>query len=158
MANGRFADQRSNDGKGGAADRQAGTTAVEFALLLPLLVGMFYAIVTYGYVFVLNQALNYASEEAARAAVAVVSGGPNSLALQQVQANLAVNQALSFLPASQRALVGAPALSTPSPPGGLYTLQVTLTMPIAGLFPVMNLPLIGPVPVLPASLSAISID
>jgi Flp pilus assembly protein TadG len=138
--------------------KQAGATAVEFVFILPLLVGMFYAIFVYGYVFVLHQALNYASEEAARAVVAIASGGPGAAALQQSAANLAVDQALSFLPANQRALVGSPGVAPPAIPGGLYIVQVTLTMPIGGLFPVIPLPLIGNVPILPANLQAISVD
>ncbi len=137
--------------------RSYGSTAVEFALILPLLIAMFYAIFVYGYVFVLHQALNYASEEAARAAVAVVNGGPGAAALRTAQATTAVNQALSFLPAAQLGLVSIN-VQSPPPGGGLYTTQVTLTMTISGLFPAIPLPGIGSVPPLPATLQAISTD
>lgn len=133
------------------AGHDAGASAIEFVFVLPLLVGMFYAVFTYGYVFVLKQALNYASEEAARAAVAVVDGG-SDLTKQAAVATASVQQAMpvGFPPVTTS--VATPSVSGP------YRVQVTVTMPIATLFPVWDLPLIGKVPKLPDQLQAISVD
>lgn len=50
---------------------EKGATAVEFALLFPLFLAILFGIVTFGMVFVLQQAMTLAVEEGARAAIAV---------------------------------------------------------------------------------------
>ncbi|HSX67538.1 TadE family protein [Nocardioides sp.] len=70
---------------------EAGAAALEFALVLPILIMMVFAIITYGYMFSVRQALTQAAAEGARAA-AVASTGQAS-----TRATAAVNEALSGL-------------------------------------------------------------
>lgn len=51
-----------------AWQRQRGATAVEFALVFPLFFLIFYAIVTFGLIFAVQQNLTLAATEGARAA------------------------------------------------------------------------------------------
>lgn len=130
--------------------RQSGATAVEFALIVPLLVGMLYGIVTYGYVFVLRQILSMGAEEAARAAAAITTGGTGALALQQAAATSTGVAAFSILPAAQQQMITGPTVTSFVSQG--TSIKVKVTMTLTGLFPVFKLPLIGPVPNLPASM------
>ncbi|MFL9988967.1 TadE/TadG family type IV pilus assembly protein [Paraburkholderia sediminicola] len=51
------------------SSRQLGASAVEFALVFPLFFMIFYAIVTFSMIFVVQQGLTLAAEEGARAAL-----------------------------------------------------------------------------------------
>jgi hypothetical protein len=54
--------------------RQGGTTAIEFALVFPVLFFLLYSTVIYSLVNYVKQSLNFAAQEAARAVVAVDLG------------------------------------------------------------------------------------
>ncbi|HDR9470882.1 TadE/TadG family type IV pilus assembly protein [Burkholderia multivorans] len=54
--------------------RQRGATAVEFAIVFPLFFLIFYAIVTFGMVFVIQQSLTFAVSEGARAGLNYAPG------------------------------------------------------------------------------------
>lgn len=60
-----------NERSGALRRRQRGSTAVEFALLFLPIFALFYAIVSYGLVFLLMESFSSAAEGGARAAVAV---------------------------------------------------------------------------------------
>lgn len=47
--------------------RQRGATAIEFAIVFPLFFMIFYAIISFGMIFVIQQSLTYAASEGARA-------------------------------------------------------------------------------------------
>lgn len=70
---------------------ERGASAVEFALVLPILVLFLFGIITYGYMFSVRQALTQAAAEGARAA-AVAPAGESS-----TKAVAAVNSALGGL-------------------------------------------------------------
>jgi Flp pilus assembly protein TadG len=53
---------------------QAGIAAIEFAFIFPMLFFMLYSIVVYSLLFVVYQSINFAAQEAARAAVALQPG------------------------------------------------------------------------------------
>jgi Flp pilus assembly protein TadG len=68
-----------------------GAAALEFALVLPILLTLVFAIISYGYMFSVRQALTQAAAEGARAAAVAASGQAST------QATAAVNSALSSL-------------------------------------------------------------
>lgn len=70
---------------------EGGAAALEFALVLPILIMVVFAIITYGYMFSVRQALTQAAAEGARAA-AVASTGQSA-----TRATAAVNEALDGL-------------------------------------------------------------
>jgi len=67
---------------------EEGAAALEFALVLPLLLLIVFAIISYGYMFSVRQALTQAAAEGARAAAVAPSN-------QSTAATSAVNNALS---------------------------------------------------------------
>lgn len=69
---------------------ESGAAALEFALVLPILLLILFGIISYGYIFSVRQALTQAAAEGARAA-AVASTG------QTTKATSAVNSALSSM-------------------------------------------------------------
>lgn len=63
-----------------AGRRQCGAVAIEFAILFPLFLLLFYAIVSYSLAFVVQQGLHHLSAEVARVALSVereANGEPN---------------------------------------------------------------------------------
>src|SRR5258708_37699419 len=50
---------------------QRGAAAVEFAFVFPVLFLLIYGVIVYSYIFVLQESINYAAQQAAEAAVAV---------------------------------------------------------------------------------------
>ncbi|WP_175721329.1 TadE/TadG family type IV pilus assembly protein [Burkholderia anthina] len=53
--------------------RQHGATAVEFAIVFPLFFLVFYGIISFGMIFVIQQSLTYAASEGARAGLVYAS-------------------------------------------------------------------------------------
>lgn len=51
--------------------RERGASAVEFALVFPVLFLLVYAVIVYSYTYVLQQAITYTAQHLAEAAVAV---------------------------------------------------------------------------------------
>ena len=142
--------------------RQSGASALEFALVFPMLMMLSYCAVVYGYVYMLQQSINFAAQQATQAAVAVLPGTSTSAATQTSTINSAVNAALSWLPAPQKSRLSIPTntpncLNASSFPGTPIVVEVDFAL--AGLFPVLvNLPFIGgTVPVLPATLFACAV-
>ncbi|WP_137718436.1 TadE/TadG family type IV pilus assembly protein [Methylobacillus flagellatus] len=66
----RKADNQSN-GRAGLAKSQRGAVAIEFAIIFLLIFTLFYAIINYSLMFLLQASFAHASEEGARAAIAV---------------------------------------------------------------------------------------
>jgi Flp pilus assembly protein TadG len=67
---------------------ERGASAVEFALVLPILVLFLFGIITYGYMFSVRQALTQAAAEGARAAAVAPAGHSSSKAVQAVNSAL----------------------------------------------------------------------
>ncbi|WGY69983.1 pilus assembly protein [Burkholderia cepacia] len=78
--------------------QQRGLAAIEFAFVFPFFFLIFYAIVTFGMVFIIQQSLTFAASEGARAALNYASAPCDRL---QVNARNAVTQALAGAPWSQ---------------------------------------------------------
>ena len=53
--------------------RQDGVAAVEFAVVSMVFLVLLYGILTYGYIYSMDQSMNHAAEEGARAAIAAAS-------------------------------------------------------------------------------------
>lgn len=121
-----------------------------------------YSAVVYGYVYMLQQSINFAAQQASQAAVAVLPGTGSSSTTQTTTIDNAVNAALAWLPAGQKSRISIPN-ATPNclNTTGLAPTPITVEVDfaLAGLFPVLiNLPFIGgTVPVLPANLFACAV-
>ncbi len=133
-----------------------GAVAVEFALVFPILFLLVYGVVVYAYVFVLHESVNYATQEAAIAAVSVRPDTADYANAVTRRARAAALAALSWLPADQRERVlGSSGEKTEVvflPVDGTDAIQITLRFRLkepAPLFPVINLPMVGDVPRLP---------
>ncbi len=140
------------------SSRQTGATALEFALIFPLLFAMLYGVVAYSYVFVLQESITYAAQQAAATAVnvspAVAGGGYQDAVRTRVRAGAVAS--LSWLPDSQRARVlgaNGEAVEVTFPVSTAGSLvAVRMVFDLQDLFPAMNLPFVGSFPPLPDSL------
>ncbi|WP_022977827.1 TadE/TadG family type IV pilus assembly protein [Nevskia ramosa] len=135
--------------------RITGASAVEFALVFPLLFAIVYGTLTYGYVYFLQQRINFIAQEALRAAIAVAPLPSNAAYLA------AINAAVADAVASNFTLGGAPvppALSFVVQPvnaaNNTLSILVTYSLTAPTLFPTVTLPGFGSIPPLPAALQA----
>ncbi|GAC1628193.1 MAG: hypothetical protein NVS9B10_17870 [Nevskia sp.] len=129
--------------------------------MFPVLFAVTYAGIAYGLVFFLQQRVNFAAQEGVRAAIAVDPaqgvGGSYLTAVTTAASTAVVRNFVAAgaptSPAPARLL--ATVVSPDSPATGLVTVTVTysLTTPDV-LFPTVDLPGIGPIPVIPPTLSA----
>ena len=142
-----------NENCGRVRSRQDGASAVEFALILPLLLFMLYGLIVYGYLLVLQQSLTFAAQEGAQVAVAV---DPFNVPASQYNATvirtsqLAVARVLDWLPAEQYgAIVGDASGSKvevfPPAAQGADFVRVRLIFDVRGgaFFPTLNIPFPG---------------
>ncbi len=133
-----------------------GASAIEFVFVFPLLFAIVYGTVAYGYVYFLQQRINFIAQEALRAAISVAPSSNN------VDYVAAINAAVAQAVASNFALAGAvvpAALTFSVPPVNPLTntlsILVTYNLTTPTLFPTLVLPLgIGSIPPLPAMLQA----
>ena len=137
---------------------QSGAAAVEFAFVFPVLFLLIYGVIVYSYIFVLQESINYAAQQAAEAAVAVEPQSAGYDAMATAQARSMASRVLQWLPQSQQMRVlgegGEKVEVTFSSAGDSDVVQVQLRFALPGLFPVMNLPIVGEVPYLPPQLVA----
>jgi Flp pilus assembly protein TadG len=139
--------------KAGSPHRQHGAAAVEFALVFPLLLALVYSTIVYSYVYVLQQSINFASQQGAQAALAVIPTGDAAAtaAARNEAAKAAALNTLSWLPAGQLAKIAVPSGGPNCRAGGEFAVEVDFTGPAigsGGLFPsLVNLPMgLGTVP------------
>lgn len=134
--------------------RQRGATAVEFVLLFPLMFAIVYGGIVYSYVYVVQQAINFAAQQGAQAALAVV---PSTTATATQQARL--NSATTVAKATMKWLPNK--VTIPTTPGNCATQASTFTFEVdfapTGLFPMVTLPLVGTFPPVPATMYACAI-
>ena len=150
--------------------RQRGGAAVEFAFVFPVLFMLIYGCIVYAYLFLIKESMTYAAEVAAESAVRVDPNQPSqatydTLVVREVKQN-AIG-ALSWLPQNFRNRVLGNAAGDKvmtefsiSPQTNASVLTVTLTFDVAEstpIFPVITLPLVGPVPRLPDTVVAKSV-
>ena len=150
---------------------QSGAAAVEFALVFPLLFLLIYGMVVYAYLFVLQQSLVFAAQEAAEAVVRVDPRTGTDAQRRQEARQMAV-RVLDWLPQSQKARVlgdsnGTSVNVEPCEegqefpcPGDTSGVIVRLTFNVASpnyLFPVINFVGLGAVPPMPDTLTAMAV-
>lgn len=145
-------------GNSGLPRVQSGAAAVEFAFVFPVLFLLIYGVIVYSYVFVLQESINYAAQQAAEAAVAVEPQSAGYDATATAQARSMASRVLQWLPQSQQMRVlgegGEKVEVSFSNAGDSDVVQVQLRFALPGLFPVMKLPIVGDVPYLPRQLVA----
>ncbi|KVT94350.1 pilus assembly protein TadE [Burkholderia ubonensis] len=136
-----------------ARRHQWGATAVEFALVFPLFFVIFYALVSYGLIFAIQQNLTLAATEGARAALNYVpeANGQGAQALQD-RASAARRAAQNLTRWLPNVVVPAPSSAACSYDASMYCVTVTVTYPYAQYPLVPSLPLLGLV--LPSALTS----
>lgn len=130
----------------------AGSAAIEFAIVVPVLLAIVIGIVYYGVMLALQQVLTLAAEEGARAALRYPAGvsGPGLAATQGARVDAAAAMARGTLPTSIRNLLppGNVAQAVPCASGSTdVCVQVTLKLTTTNILPAVPM-----VPV-PATLS-----
>lgn len=142
--------------------RQHGAAAVEFAFVFPILFALIYAAIVYGYVFVVNESVHFAAKEAAESAVRVDPAiADYEQRVTRIVRATAV-ESLEWMPEGQRARVigdeaGSKVQVQFETVESERALRVRLVFDVVAprpLFPVVRLPLVGPVPPLPEHLRA----
>lgn len=139
-----------------ASHRQRGGAMVEFAFVFPILFLLIYGVIVYSYLFVLQSSMNFAAQEGAEAAIAVVTDrdiNPNYETQVIQEAQKAATAALSWLPEDTQ----KPRLKVqvPPPAGDLVTVTVTFNVTQGtSLFPQLTLPFVGTVPPMPDQIVA----
>lgn len=148
---------------------ERGATAIEFALVFPLLFALLYGVVVYAYLFVMQESITYAAQQGASAAVnvsPVAFGGDVAGYRASVEQSIRCNAArtLRWLPQAQRpAAAGCDGLEdgdggvqilVPAPEGPPTVYNVELRFAPASVFPQVSLPFFGEFPPLPQAVVA----
>jgi Flp pilus assembly protein TadG len=144
--------------------RQRGASAVEFALIFPIVFAITYGAIVYSYAFVLKQSITFAAQEAAEAAVDVQ---PGVAGYDTTVRNAAINTAkavIAWMPQQVRSNVvtsvefcADSGSTTGACQSASDAVVVTITLPLGGssqVFASMVLPLVGRFPPLPATMTA----
>jgi Flp pilus assembly protein TadG len=126
-----------------ARSEERGAAALEFALVLPLLLLLVFGIISYAYMFSVRQALTQAAAEGARAAAVAATGQ------SATRATAAVNEALDGLDLSC-GTEGLTCTPVPATCGTAACMRVTVTYAYRDHNPIPNL---LPDAMIPASLS-----
>lgn len=140
--------------------QQRGASAVEFAFVFPILFLLVYGVIVYSYVYVVQQSITFSAQQLAEVAVAVNPIPESDLEArieQRVQAVAA--RTLRWMPDNQRARVfGAGSdkklTSVEVIAADQSVVKVRLEFQVPGLFPTLELPLVGNIPPLPQLLVA----
>ncbi len=141
--------------------RIAGASAVEFALIFPIVFAIVYGGIVYGYIYFLQQRINFLAQEAVRAAIAVAPSDNVGayLAAAQAQANLAISnnftQAGSAVPAALSVTFSLLPDDGANGDTLMATLIYSLTAPV--LFPTVSMPFVGTIPPVPPVLTATAV-
>ncbi|MBZ9785417.1 pilus assembly protein [Pseudomonas sp. REP124] len=135
--------------------KQKGAAAIEFALVFVIFFGVFYAIVTYSLPLLLMQSFNQSTAEAVRRSVALDPATPGYDAALKTLVKDELRRQLAWIPPGFNFDPDTDVTTTFS--AGLLKVSINYpTSKLSAVIPFLNLPGIGPVPNLPASLSASS--
>jgi len=134
--------------------RLRGATAVEFVLLFPLMFAIAYGGIVYSYIYMVQQAINFAAQQGAQAALAVVPTS-NAGTTQQSRLTSATNAANATLTWLPKKFTIPPTAANCSPLAGNFTFEVDFTP--TGLFPMVTLPIVGTFPPVPAVMFACAV-
>ncbi|WP_223506253.1 TadE/TadG family type IV pilus assembly protein [Pseudomonas sp. GL-RE-29] len=135
--------------------KQKGAAAIEFALVFVIFFAVFYAIVTYSLPLLLMQSFNQSTAEAVRRSVALDPNTPGYEAALKTVVKDELNRQLAWIPAGLNFNVDTDATTTFT----AGVLKVSINYPsnkLSAVIPFLNLPGIGPVPNLPATMTASS--
>ena len=135
--------------------KQKGAAAIEFALVFVIFFGVFYAIVTYSLPLLLMQSFNQSTAEAVRRSVALDPATPGYDSALKTLVKEELKRQLSWIPAGLNFDPDTDVTTTFA--AGLLKVSINYpTSKLSAVIPFLNLPGIGPVPNLPASLTASS--
>lgn len=135
--------------------QQKGAAAIEFALVFIIFFGVFYGIVTYSLPLLLMQSFNQSTAEAVRRSVALDTNTPGYDTAITTTAKTELSRQLAWIPAALNFNVATDATATYV--GGVLKVEIKYpTSKLRQVIPFLNLPGIGQVPNLPATLTASS--
>ncbi|HWY23568.1 MAG TPA: TadE family protein [Nevskia sp.] len=134
--------------------RLRGATAVEFVLLFPLMFAIAYGGIVYSFIYMAQQAINFAAQQGAQAALAVVPTS-NAATTQQSRLTSATNAAQATLTWLPKKFSIPAAAANCAPVAGNFTFEVDFAP--TGLFPMVTLPIVGTFPPVPAVMFACAV-
>jgi len=135
--------------------KQKGAVAIEFALVFVIFFAVFYGVVTYSLPLLLMQSFNQSTAEAVRRSVALDPNTPGYDTVLKNTATAELTRQLAWIPATLNFNVVTDATTTYV--GGVLKVEIHYpTSKISAVIPFLNLPGIGQVPNLPATLTASS--
>ncbi|AIB34561.1 MULTISPECIES: TadE/TadG family type IV pilus assembly protein [Pseudomonas] len=140
--------------KTGLPRKQKGAAAIEFALVFGIFFAVFYGLISYSLPLLLMQSFNQAAAEGVRQALSVdpvAAGTAYSTQVKDRAKTTVINQ-LNWIPSSFQ--FSSSFIST-TYDGTTLTVEITYpTTNLYSVFPALVVPGIGPVPNLPANLTA----
>lgn len=140
--------------KASLARRQKGAAAIEFAAVFVVFFAVFYGVVSYALPLLMLQSFNQASSEAVRRCVALDPTTATYRTDVQALAQQVLNQQLAWMPGALKFQMGTDATVTLSNTN-LLTVRINYAKAkLTSVLPVLDLPVVGEVPRLPATLSA----
>lgn len=135
--------------------KQKGAAAIEFALVFIIFFAVFYGIVSYCVPLLLMQSFNRSTAEAVRRSVALDPATPGYAAALTTLATTELGNQLTWIPPALNFNVATDATVTFN--SGLLTVSIHYASnKIGAVIPFLNLPGVGQVPNLPATLTASS--
>ncbi|MGZ0786546.1 pilus assembly protein [Pseudomonas sp. TKO26] len=134
--------------------KQKGAAAIEFAAVFVIFFAVFYGLVSYSLPLLMMQSFNQATAEAVRRAMAVDPNSANYATTVQNLANSVVQAQTLWIPSLFNfAATDYSAVYT----NGVLTVRIDYpTAKLTQVLPRLVLPVVGPVPNLPTTLSALS--
>lgn len=140
--------------KTGAAKRQKGAVAIEFALVFITFFAVFYGLLGYGLPMMMLQSFHQASAEAVRRCVALDPSSASYSSDVQTLAKQVLDQQLAWMPSALGFKASTDA-NVSLTAGKLLTVKINYSKAkLTNVLPVLSLPVVGEVPRLPASLQA----
>ncbi|PWB29772.1 pilus assembly protein TadE [Pseudomonas sp. SDI] len=134
--------------------RQKGAAAIEFALVFVMFFAVFYGLLGFSLPLLMVQSFNQASSEAVRRCVALDPSSGTYAADVQATAKAVLEQQLSWMSGPLKFQVAADA-NINLTAANLLTVTINYDKAkLTAVIPVLNLPLIGEVPRIPAKLGA----
>ncbi|HDR9869472.1 TadE/TadG family type IV pilus assembly protein [Burkholderia cenocepacia] len=129
--------------------RQRGATAVEFAIVFPLLFVIFYGIVSFGMIFTIQQSLTFAASEGARAGLSYAP----SLAARVTNATTTAQNVVAWLNVGTPKVAAQQCSYDKSTPPALYCLSVTVNYSPQSW--ITNMPFLGTILTQPLTSTAV---